>query len=105
MKSPGKKRLLILFGLVLLSVMVAFVLVHALDSSVVASASTIEKGMTTKQVRQIMGEPKLIRKSPEGVDYVEWWEYEGLRRFRFGISWNPFQVRLWEQNRIRIYLA
>ena len=72
MKSPGKKRLLILFSLLVFSAVLGFLLVRMLDSSVVARASKLRTGMSHDEVLQIMGKPTHTIEYPAWVVPETW---------------------------------
>ncbi len=99
-----KRRLLVLFGASFLMTILVLALIHSLESNAWSKASTIETGMTTNQVRQIMGEPKRISRTPnhhtteatwvEKKAFFEEWHYDGPRKFRVNFSLRPFRISM-----------
>ena len=92
----GKKRLLILFSLLVFSAMLAFLLVRMLDSGVVARATKLRTGMSRDEVLQIMGKPTWTNMYPAWT-IPEIWDYPAPTKVRFFLSLRPFQIRLWER--------
>jgi len=101
--KAGRKRLLILFSLLVFSAVlaiVAIVLVHLQDSSFVAKASKLRTGMSRDEVLQIMGKPSVTNIFAN--TYVVW-AYNAPPKFRFDLRPYPFRVSLWEKKYIKIF--
>ena len=93
-----KRRLLILAGISAAMMVAVLVLVHSLEHNVVMRADTVTRGMSTNQVRQIMGDPKRIS---AGSPFEEW-HYDVAGQLDFSLSLRPFRFSLWQRDWIMI---
>jgi hypothetical protein len=93
-----KRRLLILAGVSAAMMLAVLFLVHSLEHNVVTKADSISPGMSTNQVRQIMGDPKSISATP----HYEEWHYDAPAQWEFDLSLRPFRFSVWQRDWITI---
>src|SRR5689334_4067518 len=93
-----KGRLLILAAITAALIVAVVVTVHSLDHNVVTRADSLSRGMSTNQVRQIMGEPKRISASSP----FEEWHYDAPGQMDFRLSLHPFRFSVWQRDWITI---
>lgn len=92
---------MIIAGVLVALVIVVMIIMHFLEHNVVTRADSLTPGMTTNQVREIMGNPKRI--SPRSSSsYYEEWHYDVPGQTDFSLSLKPFRFSLWQRDWITI---